>query len=394
MALEQTWRWFGPNDPYSLKEVRQTGAVGIVSALHQIPVGQVWSVEEIQKRKEIIESSGMKWSVVESLPVHENIKKQKDNFRDLIENYKQSLRNLGECRIDTVCYNFMPVLDWSRTHLKVEFNDGAITSKFDANIFAAFDLFVLKRESAENDYTSAQIEKAKKYFDSVDKEEIERLLSTILLGLPGSLEAMTIDQFKVALNEYADINENRLRENLLFFIKEIIPVAEEVGIFMAIHPDDPPWSLLGLPRVVGCKTDLEKIVEAVDSPNNGITLCTGSLGAGYNNDMVELAEKFAPRINFIHLRNLTRNEEGDFMESYHLEGDIDLYNVMKTLILEQKRRVNENLPNSRMPMRPDHGHLMIPEFERKGIYPGYSLMGRMRGLAELRGLELGITNSL
>ena len=342
----------------------------------------------------MIESSGMNWSVVESLPVHEDIKKQKGNFREYIENYKHSIKNLGQNGIDTVCYNFMPILDWSRTDLKVEFYDGAITSKFDSKIFAAFDLFVLKRESAENDYTTEQIDRAKKYYDSVDDKEIERLLETILLGLPGSLEALTIAEFKKALAEYAEIDENKLRENLLYFIKEIIPVAEESGIYMAIHPDDPPWSLLGLPRVVGNKEDIEKILGAVDTPNNGLTLCTGSLGAGFKNNLVELAEQFAHRINFIHLRNLTRNEDGDFMEAYHLEGDIDIYNVMKILILEQKRRTDTKLPNNRMPMRPDHGHLMIPEFDKKGIYPGYSLMGRMRGLAELRGLELGITNSL
>lgn len=393
-GFEQTWRWFGPNDPIILKEIKQTGAVGIVTALHQIPVGEEWSIEEIQIRKKVIEAEGLTWSVVESVPVHEDIKKQKDNFKKYIENYKQTLNNLGECGIDTVCYNFMPVLDWSRTSLDVEFYDGTITTKFDAKIFAAFDLFILERQGAEQDYTEIQINEAKSFHKTLDKNQKNKLLKTILLGLPGSLEAYTIEEFKFAIAEYNEIGNIELRKNLLHFIREIIPTAEKSGIRMAIHPDDPPWTLLGLPRVVGNKKDIEQILSAVDSPNNGLTFCTGSFGAGYNNNLVDMASSFASRINFIHLRNLTRNEDGNFMEAYHLDGDLDLFQIMKTLLAEQKKRMEQGRKDFRMPMRPDHGQLMIAEQNNKKIYPGYSLMGRMRGLAELRGLEMGILNSL
>lgn len=393
-GFEQTWRWFGPNEPISLKEIKQTGAVGIVTALHQIPVGEVWSLDEIQKRKKTIETEGLTWSVVESVPVHEDIKKQKGNFKKYIENYKQTLINLGECGIDTVCYNFMPVLDWSRTSLDVEFYDGTITTKFDAKIFATFDLFILEREGAEQDYTETQINAAKKFHETLDDNQKDKLLKTILLGLPGSLEAYTIEGFKSAIAEYNEIGNTELRSHLLHFIKEIIPIAEEVGIRMAIHPDDPPWTLLGLPRVVGNEFDIQQILDSVDSPNNGLTFCTGSFGAGYNNNLADMASSFASRINFIHLRNLTRNEDGDFMEAYHLDGDIDIYQIMKTLLEEQNKRIEQGRKDYRMPMRPDHGQLMIAEQNNKAIYPGYSLMGRMRGLAELRGMELGILRSL
>jgi mannonate dehydratase len=394
MAFEQTWRWFGPNDPITLKEIKQTGATGIVTALHHIPSGEIWTVDEIIKRKQMIESEGLQWSVAESLPVYENIKKRKGNYRQLIENYKESIINLGTCKIDTVCYNFMPILDWSRTDLHVEFKDGSITTKFEANVFAAFDLFILRRPGAEKDYNEIQIKKAEQYYRNIDEQQKNQLVQTILLGLPGSLEAYTLGEFKSALQEYDEIGKKELQENLSFFVREIIPVAEASGVLMAIHPDDPPFSLLGLPRVVSNKEDVEHILSIVESPSNGLTLCTGSFGAGFKNDLVDIAEKFAGRINFVHLRNVVRNEHGDFLEDNHLEGDIDIYNVMKTLLLEQKRRANEGRKDRRMPMRPDHGHLMIPDKQRKGIYPGYSLFGRMRGLAELRGLELGIIRSL
>ena len=393
-GFEQTWRWFGPNDPISLKEIKQTGATGIVNALHQIPVGQIWSVEEIMKRKKIIEDEGFNWSVVESLPVHENIKKRKDNYKELIDNYKISIKNIASCGIDTICYNFMPILDWSRTNLKVVFKDGSITTKFDAKVFAAFDLFILKRKGAESDYTEKQINDAEVYFKEMAEEEKDNLLQTVLLGLPGSLEAYTIDEFKKALHEYEKIGDAELRQNLYDFIKEIIPIAEENGVLMGIHPDDPPWPLLGLPRIVGNKNDFEQILNVSDSFSNGLTFCTGSLGAGYKNNLVEMAETFAHRVNFIHLRNLTRNEDGDFMESFHLEGDVDMYGVVKAFLVEQKRRKEEGRKDTRMPMRPDHGNLMIPDQNRHGVYPGYSLFGRMRGLAELRGIEVGIIRSL
>lgn len=394
MFFEQTWRWFGPKDPITLKEIKQTGATGIVSALHHIPVGEVWTIEEILKRKKIIEDEGLKWSVVESLPVHENIKKRKNNYLQLIENYKDSLRNLGKCGIDTVCYNFMPVLDWSRTDLKVIFNDGSITSKFETKVFAAFDLFILKRKNAEKDYPSEIIEQAKKHFENMNDSQKKDLIDTILYGLPGSMEALTLDEFKLALKEYDEIGDKELRENLYFFIREIIPAAEEAGIYMVVHADDPPRPLLGLPRVVSNKKDIRLLFDAVNSKHNGLTLCTGSFGADIKNDLVDIAETFADRINFVHLRNLKRNVDGDFMEDNHLDGDIDLYGVMKVLIKEQLRREKDGRKDLRIPFRPDHGHLMLPDMNRAGIYPGYSLFGRMRGLAELRGLELGLRRSL
>jgi mannonate dehydratase len=394
MAFEETWRWFGPKDPITLKEIKQTGATGIVSALHHLPVGSIWSIDEIHKRKQLIEAEGLTWSVVESVSVHENIKKRKANFSQLVENYKQTIRNLGICGIDIVCYNFMPVLDWSRTNLNVTYKDGSITTKFEFGVFAAFDLFILKRQGAENSYTPEQRQKAKEYFHMLTESQKKQLTDTILLGLPGSLESMTLDEFRTALHEYDTISDKELRENLLMFIREIMPVAEESGVLMSIHPDDPPFSLLGLPRVVSSKEDVEQILSVVDTPSNGLTLCTGSFGAGYKNDLVEIAEKFASRVNFIHLRNVSRTEEGDFLEDNHLDGDIDIYGVMKALLIEQKRRKEAGRNDIRLPFRPDHGHLMSPDQHREGIYPGYSLFGRMRGLAELRGLELGIIRSL
>jgi mannonate dehydratase len=394
MFFEQTWRWFGPKDPITLKEIKQTGATGIVSALHHIPVGEVWTIEEILKRKKIIEDQGLKWSVVESLPVHENIKKRKIDYLKIIENYKESLRNLGECGIDIVCYNFMPVLDWSRTDLKVTFNDGSITSKFETKVFAAFDLFILKRENAEKDYSSKIIELAKKHFENMNDSQKQELIETILYGLPGSMETLTLDEFKLALKEYDEIGDKELRENLYFFIREIIPTAEEAGIYMVVHADDPPRPLLGLPRVVSNKNDIQQLFDAANSKHNGLTLCTGSFGADINNDLIDIVESFADRINFVHLRNLKRNIDGDFLEDNHLDGDIDLYGVMKALIKEQLKREKEGRKDLRIPFRPDHGHLMLPDMNRDGIYPGYSLFGRMRGLAELRGLEFGIRRSL
>ena len=393
-GFEQTWRWFGPHDPISLEEIKQTGATGIVTALHQIPVGDIWPIDEIMKRKKLIESAGLTWSVVESVPVHENIKKRTGNYKELIDNYKQSIMNLGECGIKTVCYNFMPVLDWSRTDLNVKFNDGSITTKFEIKALAAFDIFILKRNGAEKSYTAGQIAEAEEYFKKLDENQKKQLKDTILFGLPGSLETYTLDEFKLALSEYDNIDAAALQQNLIHFLKEIIPTAEEAGIFMAIHPDDPPLPLLGLPRVVGNKENIKQILNAVDSPHNGLTLCTGSLGAGYNNDLVDITESFIDKINFVHLRNVVTNAEGDFYEDNHLDGDVDIYSVMKALLIEQKKRTDEGKKNNRMPLRPDHGRLMIPDMNRKGIYPGYSLFGRMRGLAELRGLELGIRRSI
>lgn len=394
MTFEQTWRWFGPNDPISLKEIRQTGATGIVTALHQVPIGETWTIEEITDRKQLIEKEALTWSVTESIPVHEDIKKRNGNFRKRVENYKETIRNLGKCGIDIVCYNFMPVLDWLRTDLRVIFEDGSITTKFERKVLAAFDIFILKRNKAENDYSDQEVKEAERYYKSMTDSQHETLLQTILLGLPGSLEAYTLETFRSELGKYENIGAGELRENLKYFLKEIIPVAEESGVFLGIHPDDPPFPLFGLPRVVSSKTDFEQILAVADSPSNGITHCPGSLAASSSNDVVDMSEKLAQRINFIHLRNVKRDGNGGFVEDNHLDGDVDMYGVMKPLILEQKRRIDKGLKNSRLPMRPDHGHLMIPDQNRKGIYPGYSLFGRMRGLAELRGLELGIRRSL
>ncbi len=394
MSFEQTWRWFGPNDPYSLKEIKQTGATGIVTALHQVPVGEVWPIDEIAKRKKLIESEGLTWSVTESVPVHEDIKKRGGNYRRYVENYKATLRNLAGCGVDIVCYNFMPVFDWLRTDLKVEFGDGSITTRFERKILAAFDIFMLKRKGAEKDYTEEQLREGNAHYERMGGEEKEKLLRTILLGLPGSLEAYTLDAFRVALEKYDSIGDAALRGNLHEFIKEITPAAEEAGVLLGIHPDDPPFPLFGLPRVVSNKRDLEQILAAADSPSNGLTFCPGSLVASPDNDVVDMAESLAKRINFIHLRNVKRDGKGGFIEDNHLDGDVDMYGVMKPLVIEQSRRAKLGLKSARMPMRPDHGHLMIPDMNREGIYPGYSLFGRMRGLAELRGLELGIRRSL
>jgi len=394
MGFEHTWRWFGPNDPVSLPEVRQTGAVGIVTALHHIPPGDIWTIEEIEKRKQIVESHGLRWSVVESLPVHENIKKQKGNFKTLIENYKQSLKNLAHCGIDTICYNFMPVLDWSRTNLHFVLPDGSITTQFNFAAFAAFDLFILGRKNAERSYTTEQIEHAQAYFRSLTEEEKMELTNTILLGLPGSLETYSLSQFRSALEEYESIKAATLREHLAYFIQQVAPVAEEEGIYLVIHPDDPPFSLLGLPRIVSNANDLRYILQAYDSYVNGLTLCTGSLGAGYFNQVADITQEFAPRINFLHLRNVSCSSNGDFTESDHLVGAVDMFTVMKTMLMEQHRRISEGRKDIRLPMRPDHGRLMIPDQPRKGIYPGYSLFGRMRGLAELRGMEFALRKIL
>lgn len=393
MALEQSWRWYGPHDPISLQQIRQVGATGIVNALHQIPYGEVWTVDAIMERKRMIEAEGFRWTVVESLPVHENIKKRKGNFKELIENYRTSIRNLGACGIDTICYNFMPILDWSRTDVDVPFRDGSRTTQFEAKIVAAFDLFVLQRPGTESRYTDAEIRSAREYFDRLDRQQKDGLLRMVVLGLPGSGETLSLDELKAALREYDDVGDAVLRENLYQFLREVTPAAEEAGVLLAIHPDDPPRPLLGLPRVVSSKQDIAQLLGAYDSPSNGLTLCTGSLGSGYTNDVVDITRSFAHRINFIHLRNVKRNPDGDFIEDNHLDGDVDMYGVMKELLIEQRRRIEAGIPHHRMPMRPDHGHLMLDDMTKK-YYPGYSLYGRMRGLAELRGLELGIARSL
>ncbi len=394
MALEQTWRWYGKSDPISLEEIKQTGASGIVSALHNIPNGDVWSVSDILNHKKLIEKAGLNWSVVESVPVHEEIKKKNGNYKKFINNYKETIRNLGVAGINTICYNFMPVLDWSRTNLKFKCKDGTFALVFRPEVFAAFDLFILNREDANKEYDKQLILDAKKYYKNITSIEKQELIRTILQGLPGSEESFTISDFKEVLNDYEGIDSSVLKENLFYFLKEIIPVAEEAKVRMAIHPDDPPRPIFGLPRVVSTIDDIREITNSIDSISNGITLCTGSFGAGYFNDVVNITKSFAHRINFAHLRDVSNDENGFFMEENMFDGSIDIYGVMRELLLEERKRIEEGRNDWQIPMRPDHGHLMLDDIIKEKTNPGYSLIGRMKGLAELRGLEIGIEKSL
>ncbi len=391
--IEQTWRWYGPNDRIKLNEIRQTGATGIVTALHHIPNGEIWRMEEIEKRKAEIESAGLTWSVVESVPVHEDIKKQSGNWKQYVRNYQDTIRNLGTCGIETVCYNFMPVLDWSRTNLNSSFEDGSLALLYEQKVFAAFDMFILKRPGSVKDYSEKIINEAETYFNTLDSAAIDELTNTIIKGLPGAEESYTIEKFQSILDTYKDIDDAQLRKHLKDFLNEIIPVAEEAGVRMAIHPDDPPWGLLGLPRVVSTLDDARIIINSVDSISNGITLCTGSWGAGHFNDLSVMAKELAPRINFAHLRNVKRDEDLNFNEDYLFEGDVDIYEVLKTIVLEEEERKKQGRKDFSIPVRPDHGNQMLGDIGKKNN-PGYSLYGRMKGLAEIRGLEIGIRRTL